>query len=67
MSSAPLDELIASLGDQMVVTDPDILAGYRHDRANDPDAGTPMALIRPVTTSDVQVVVTGRKIGRAHV
>ena len=57
MSSAPLDELIATLGDQMVVTDPDILAGYRRDRANDPDAGTPISLVRPTATAEVQEVV----------
>ncbi|MFT4128163.1 MAG: FAD-linked oxidase C-terminal domain-containing protein [Gordonia sp. (in: high G+C Gram-positive bacteria)] len=41
----------------MVVTDPDILAAYRQDRAEDPDAGTPAALIRPTTTAEVQTVV----------
>ncbi|GAA1482177.1 FAD-linked oxidase C-terminal domain-containing protein [Gordonia sinesedis] len=41
----------------LVVTDPDILAGYRRDRAQDPDAGTPLALIRPTTTDQVQTIV----------
>ncbi|MGV9713943.1 FAD-binding oxidoreductase [Gordonia sp. NPDC003424] len=49
--------LAAALPDGMVVTDPDILAGYRQDRAQDPDAGTPLVLIRPTTTAEVQTVV----------
>ncbi|MDL9946496.1 FAD-linked oxidase C-terminal domain-containing protein [Gordonia sp. ABSL11-1] len=50
-------DLAATLPDGMVVTDPDILAAYRQDRAQDPDAGTPLALIRPTTTEQVQTVV----------
>ena len=30
---------------------------YRQDRAEDPDAGTPLALLRPRTTADVQTAV----------
>lgn len=40
-----------------VVTDPDILAGYRQDRALDPDAGTALALVRPTTTEQVAAVL----------
>ncbi|RMI31702.1 FAD-binding oxidoreductase [Nocardia stercoris] len=40
-----------------VVTDPDILAGYRQDRALDPAAGTPLALVRPQTTAEVSAVL----------
>lgn len=50
-------DLAATLPVGMVVTDPDILAAYRQDRAQDPDAGTPLALIRPTTTEQVQTVV----------
>ncbi|WLP92443.1 FAD-linked oxidase C-terminal domain-containing protein [Gordonia sp. NB41Y] len=57
MSDVDLSELIADLPAQMVVTDPDILAGYRQDRAQDPDAGTPLALIRTTTTAEVQTAV----------
>ncbi|GEE03482.1 putative oxidoreductase [Gordonia spumicola] len=39
------------------MTDPDILGAYRFDRANDPSAGTPLALVRPTTTAEVQTVV----------
>ncbi|MFT3660326.1 MAG: FAD-linked oxidase C-terminal domain-containing protein [Gordonia sp. (in: high G+C Gram-positive bacteria)] len=49
--------LIAALPEGMVVTDPDVLAGYRQDRAQDPTAGTPLALVRPLTTADVQTTV----------
>ncbi|TKV61400.1 FAD-binding protein [Nakamurella flava] len=54
---AAVAELAASLPEGMVVTDPDILAGYRQDRAQDPDAGTSLALVRPTTTEQVQTVV----------
>lgn len=56
-SSAPLPELAAALPEGMVVTDPDVLAGYRQDRAQDPAAGTPLALVRPTTTAEVQTTV----------
>ncbi len=49
--------LIADLPDGMVVTDPAITDGYRHDRAFDPSAGTPLAVVRPRCTEDVQKVL----------
>lgn len=49
--------LIAQLPDGVVVTDPDILASYRQDRAADPDAGTPLAVVRPHRTQEVQTVL----------
>ncbi|MDA4105807.1 FAD-linked oxidase [Mycobacterium holsaticum DSM 44478] len=55
-----LDELIAQTpegSEGMVVTDPDILASYRHDRAFDPSAGTPLAVVRPRSTEDVQTAL----------
>lgn len=57
MSPVSIDSLVAALDDQKVVTDPDILAAYRQDRAQDPAAGLPLALVRPVTTADVQTAV----------
>ncbi|GAB09522.1 putative FAD-linked oxidase [Gordonia araii NBRC 100433] len=54
---ADVTTLIAALPTGMVVTDPDILATYRQDRAQDPSAGTPLALVRPLTTEDVQTAV----------
>lgn len=49
--------LSAELPDGVVVTDPDILASYRQDRANDPAAGTPLAVVRPRRTEEVQTVL----------
>lgn len=52
-----LAELIAELPEGTVVTDPDIVASYRQDRAADPDAGTAIAVVRPRRTEEVQAVL----------
>ncbi|MEU4650292.1 FAD-binding oxidoreductase [Nocardia fluminea] len=52
-----LDSLRAQLPDGIVVTDPDVLGGYRQDRALDPDAGIALALIRPRATEQVATVL----------
>ena len=52
-----LPELIAALGESVVVTDPDILASYRQDRAMDPGAGMPLAVVRPTKTEEVQEIL----------
>src|ERR1700733_15200905 len=52
-----LAELVAELPDGTVVTDPDIVASYRQDRAADPDAGTAIAVVRPRRTEEVQAVL----------
>jgi glycolate oxidase len=52
-----LAELIADLPDGTVVTDPDIVASYRQDRAADPNAGTAIAVVRPRRTEEVQTVL----------
>jgi glycolate oxidase len=52
-----LAELIAELPDGTVVTDPDIVASYRQDRAADPEAGTAMAVVRPRRTEEVQAIM----------
>ena len=57
MASAAIDGLTAALPEGTVVTDPDIVAGYRQDRAADPQAGTPLAVVRPTCTGDVQTVL----------
>ena len=54
---ALLAELIAALPDGMVVTDPTITEGYRQDRAFDPSAGKPLAVVRPRRTEEVQTVL----------
>src|SRR5258705_8353924 len=49
-----LGPFIAELGDDVVVTDPERMDKYRWDRANDPDAGVPLAVVRAGSTEDVQ-------------
>ncbi|MFD3747698.1 FAD-binding oxidoreductase [Nocardia sp. NPDC058633] len=51
--SGDLGSLISALSDGAVLVDPDLLAGYRHDWARDPDAGTPLAVVRARGTADV--------------
>ncbi len=58
-----LDELAAELPVGAVVTDRDILEGYRRDRAAQPDAGMPVALVRATGTDDVQTVL---RIATSH-
>jgi glycolate oxidase len=52
-----LAELVADLPDGMVVTDPAITEAYRQDRALDPSAGKPLAVVRPRRTEEVQTVL----------
>src|SRR6267378_195287 len=60
MSAEALAALIAELpegSEAIVVTDPDILVSYRQDRAADPNAGSPLAVVRPYRTEEVQTVM----------
>ncbi len=57
MNADALAELIAELPDGMVVTDPTVTEGYRQDRAFDPSAGKPLAVVRPRRTEEVQSVL----------
>jgi glycolate oxidase len=52
-----LAALVGELPDGMVVTDPAVTEGYRQDRALDPSAGKPLAVVRPRRTEDVQAVL----------
>jgi glycolate oxidase len=52
-----LDQLIATLPEGSVITDPASMDAYRWDRANDPGAGTPLAVVRATCTEDVQAAV----------
>jgi glycolate oxidase len=52
-----LTPLVSALGDDVVLVDPDRMAGYRWDRANDPGAGVPLAVVRVGSTEDVQTAV----------
>jgi glycolate oxidase len=57
MAADALAGLIAELPEGMVVTDPSITEGYRHDRALDPSAGKPLAVVRTRRTEEVQAVM----------
>ena len=67
MNSDALAALIAGLPDGTVVTDPAITEGYRQDRAFDPSAGKPLAVVRPRTTEEVQTVLRWATANRAPV
>ena len=56
----PVDVLAALEADLpagAVVTDPDVVESYRHDRAATVRPGTPLALVRATCTADVQTVL----------
>ncbi len=52
-----LQALIDALPADTVLTDPDLVAGYRQDWARDPDAGVPLAVVRASSTADVQATM----------
>lgn len=52
-----ISALVDALGADAVVRNPDSLQAYRRDRADDPDAGTPLAVVRANSTEDVQAAV----------
>lgn len=62
-----LADLIAELPDGTVVTDPAITEGYRQDRAFDPSAGKPLAVVRPQSTEEVQTVLRWATANRVAV
>lgn len=62
-----LASLIADLPDGMVVTDPTVTEGYRQDRAFDPSAGKPLAVVRPRRTEEVQTVLRWATANRVPV
>ncbi|WP_099022310.1 FAD-binding oxidoreductase [Mycolicibacterium palauense] len=57
MATSAIAVLAGELPEGTVVTDPDIVASYRQDRAADPSAGTALAVVRPRTTAEVQTVL----------
>ncbi|GAA2007025.1 FAD-binding oxidoreductase [Brevibacterium samyangense] len=52
-----LEELKAALPAEVLTTNPDTMEAYRRDRANDPNPGMPLVVVRPTTTEQVQTVV----------
>ena len=57
MTVTDLQQLIAALGDDVVIVDVERMDKYRWDRASDPDAGVPLAVVRAGSTEDVQAAV----------
>ncbi|MGQ0465305.1 MAG: FAD-binding oxidoreductase [Sporichthyaceae bacterium] len=52
-----LAELLDALGPDVVVSDPDLVEKYRRDRADDPFAGVPLAVVRAESTEHVQTTM----------
>jgi glycolate oxidase len=51
-----LGELVEAVGES-VVTDPDVVEGYRRDWSQNPVVGTPIAVVRPTDAGQVQAAV----------
>jgi glycolate oxidase len=54
---AAVEQLVASLPPGVVVTDPDRVEKYRHDRFEDLPAGRPCAVVRATCTEQVQAAL----------
>src|SRR5690606_11539725 len=57
MFESAIAELVEALPAGTVVTDPASLEAYRWDRAEDPRAALPLAVVRAETTEQVQAAV----------
>jgi glycolate oxidase len=55
---AALDSLVADLGHDVVVRDPDIVEGYRRDQCDLVEAGRPLAVVRAQSTADVSLTMS---------
>lgn len=55
--AAVLADLAAVLPRDVLVTDPDVMDGYRRDRADMVEAGKPLAVVRARSTADVQAAL----------
>ncbi|MFS8498925.1 MAG: FAD-linked oxidase C-terminal domain-containing protein [Micromonosporaceae bacterium] len=62
-NEALVAELRRALPEGAVLTDPDLLAGYRRDEAHLAEAGTPAAVVRPRETAHVVAAV---RVAAAH-
>ncbi|GAB3270303.1 FAD-binding oxidoreductase [Kineosporia babensis] len=56
-SQTAIDELVAALPEGVVVTEAVLTDKYRFDRAADPDAGVPVAVVRAESTEQVQTAL----------
>lgn len=57
VSTTQLQGLIDAVGESNVITNPATIDNYRWDRANDPNAGTPVVVVRATSSEDVQATV----------
>jgi glycolate oxidase len=53
----PVADLVAALGSEVVISDADRVEKYRMDRAFDPAAGVPLAVVRAESTAHVQTAL----------
>jgi glycolate oxidase len=58
LGDTDLQELRSVLPRDAVLTDPEVLTRYRQDRAFDPEAGIPLAVVLPRSTTEVQAAVS---------
>ena len=56
-AGALAEALLEALPTGSVLTDAASMEAYRRDRANDPDAGIPLAVVRATSTEEVQAAV----------
>jgi glycolate oxidase len=52
-----IDELVRDLPAEVLTVDPEVMAGYHHDRADLVSAGKPAAVARPVSTDQVSQIM----------
>lgn len=57
LMATQLDGLAADLPADAIVTDPALVENYRYDWARDPNAGIPLAVVRPRNTAEVQTTI----------
>jgi glycolate oxidase len=62
-----VDELELALPPGTVVTDPDVIEGYRFDRSNAVEAGRPLAVVRAANTAEVQTALRWASLHRVPV
>lgn len=67
MNADVLASLVTELPEGMVAVDPAVTEGYRQDRAFDPSAGKPMAVVRPRRTEEVQTIMRWANANRVPV
>ena len=62
-----LADLGSALSEGALVVDPDVIEGYRYDRADTAPAGKPIAVVRAASTADVQATMRVASVHRVPV